>query len=247
MGVFFGLLAFASLICFVVGLINPASFAFVPFWKSKNKIPTRGNTSLLFLGGFVVLIILGAAFSPDKGGAKTAEGTKPTSETPAPVAKALGSPDQNKFHASLAGFKEKYGQAETEIKKSAVFREMVAFITSHVRGGTVTNWEGKLDKLKTTEGGKEIFLTIESDTDGITVEYKTWNNRLSDMNSGSMIKLNSAVYKQLENLKEGDKVVFNGSFISDAKRGFQQGNMTESSVVRSPEFIIRFSSIKKIE
>ncbi|MCB1159309.1 MAG: hypothetical protein KDK45_17535 [Leptospiraceae bacterium] len=77
------------------------------------------------------------------------------------------------------------------------------------------------------------------------IDYKTWNNELSDLNAKSMIALNSKVYKELAELSKGDTVIFSGKFIRDNKRGFEQSNMLESSVVRDPEFIIRFTAIKK--
>ena len=60
-----------------------------------------------------------------------------------------------------------------------------------------------------------------------------------------MIKLNSKVYKQLENLEEGNNVIFSGKFVRDKGRGVLENSYTEDGWVTGSEFIIIFNDIKK--
>ncbi|WP_411822965.1 hypothetical protein [Leptospira sp. 'Mane'] len=158
---------------------------------------------------------------------------------------SIGQPDQIQFHRNLKELKSKYNNAETEMAKSAVYREFASFVRKYLPGMTIKDWEGKIDTIRTDEGGEKVYLSIESEFEDFEITVETHNNSLSDYSAGSMIKLNTPVYKQLESLKEGDNVVFSGRFVSDSKRGIEQSSILESSIVTSPEFIIRFGSIAK--
>ncbi len=54
----FLLIAIASIVCGIIGLIKPQTFAFLPFWKKKNYIPNRLNTTILFFFTFTSAVIL---------------------------------------------------------------------------------------------------------------------------------------------------------------------------------------------
>lgn len=161
------------------------------------------------------------------------------------VPKEIGVPDQITFHKNLKYFEQKYDEASNEMQKSKVYRELREFLRSYLKDGRFKNWEGVIKRIGTTEGGSLVYIEIFSDLENKEIEYKTWNNQLSDMFTNSMIKLNSSVYKQLENLNEGDAVIFSGSFITDSQRGFKEASILEENVVKNPEYIIKFYSITK--
>ena len=54
----FLLMALVSIVCVMIGLVRPQSFAFIPFWKRKNFIPNRVHTTFLFLFSFISSVIL---------------------------------------------------------------------------------------------------------------------------------------------------------------------------------------------
>jgi hypothetical protein len=244
MSALFGLLIVASFILCVVCLINPVIVTKI-FKKAEG---TRKNALLFFGVPFIVLFIL-SGFVLD--GKKSAVSSSSSVQADKPEEKAveqtqvIGTPDQVAFHKNLTDFASKYIDADNEMKKSKVYREMGSFMKGYLSGRTFSNWEGKLTKIGTTEGGKKAYITIESNFSDKEIAYKTWNNELSDLGTNSMLNLSSAVYKQVENLSEGDIVVFSGSFIYDDKKTFAESSLTEIGTVTDPEFIIKFSSIKK--
>jgi hypothetical protein len=227
---------------------------FIPFYgiyaTYKSESPGKGKWWLISI---LVTLIFVSLFNDKKkerseSASSSSSSTETTSSSEAPSEsqkiEKIGTPDQIAFHKKFIELKDKYRQGENEIKKSAVYREMAAYVISYIPNKKIENWEGKLTKLGTDEGGSKVYITIESDIENFDIEFKTHNNDFSDYGDKTMIPLNSTVYKQLENLKEGDKIVFSGGFITDSKTGFKQSNLIEQSNITSPEFLVRFTNIK---
>ncbi len=199
-----------------------------------------------FLNIIVTIILIGIIANIGENESSSTSGNsddKITSENTEP--KEIGKPDQIKFHAKLKEFKIKYAEQDNELKKSAVYREMVSFLRSYLGNGRVVNWEGQLTDIGTNEGGQKLYIKIESEFDDKEITYATWNNELSDMLTYSMIPLNSSVYKDVEKLNKGDNVLFTAAFISDSKRGFNEQSLMEEGFVDDPVFTLKFISVKK--
>lgn len=237
----FALLCIIALIAMIVGLIKPDKVVFWSKEKSKKQV-------LLVYGiGFLVLMIISGATS-DKTNPKDKTSTSDSQveqNQENEEKSTIGAPDQIAFHTKLKEIKSKYNDAEGEMKKSAVYRDMVSYLQSYLKSGNIQNWEGEITDIKTTEGGKKVSVTIESNLNNNEIKYGTWNNELSDWGSNSMIPIGSKVYKDLENIKEGNNVVFSAQFVYDDKRGFKEQSLTESGFVEKPDFVLRFMSIKK--
>jgi len=156
-------------------------------------------------------------------------------------------PDQAAFESERAVFAKRYRDADTEMRKSAVFSEAAerAVAIFKPTQGTLSSWRGTLKEVTTDEGGARAFVVIESELSGLTVGYRTWNNALSDISDKTAIAKGSAVYKQLIDLKPGAAVIFSGRVIGDRIRGIKEVSLTESGAMRAPEFLLRFSSITK--
>lgn len=169
----------------------------------------------------------------------TKSSTKPPVQTV-----SIGEPNQVELEKNLIVFEETFTKADGEIAKSKVYRNQASYLKNYLKQGNISNWEGIIDKIETTEGGDFACVYIKA-LNGRHITYRTWNNTLSDISDNTMIALNSKVYKQLERLKEGDQVVFSGSFIPDKKKGFKEISLTESGFVTRPEFLILFQSISK--
>lgn len=204
----------------------------------KNK--DQGLAGLIVIG--ISLVIFGLACG---GGNSSSTPTKMVDGKEVKV--VIGAPDQVKFHAEVATYGSSYFDAGNEMKKSKVYRDLRAFLTGYLKSGAIRNWEGRITDIGTTEGGSKAYVKIEANFEGKQIVYKTWNNQLSDFSTHSMLSLNSPVYKQVENLAEGDNVVFSGSFLRDSKKGFSESSLSEQGTVTDPEYIIRFTSITKKE
>lgn len=237
---FFEFLSAAAFFIMIIGLIKPD---LVIRWGT---IKTRKRVILIYGLSWIALIVISSGLKDDMNKYHWGDyaNTQQTTTTQQEQIK-IGSPDQILFHRNFAIFKEKYNSSENELQKSAIYREMATFTKKYFSSYTITNWEGKLKKVDTNEGGTSAGLVIESRFEGMDIEYRTWNNDFSDMSDNTRIKLSQQVYKDLEQLKEGDIVVFSGKVLPDSKRGIRQSNMTESGVVTDPEILVKFSSLKK--
>lgn len=201
---------------------------------------TSGKTWALGIGIIVALLVIASL-----GDTSSTSSSGSASDEPSATAEKIGKPDQVAFHAKLGELKNEYNAVDGEMQKSKVYRDLKSFMMSYLNGGSFSNWEGIVDTIGTNEGGKKAYLEINSDAGGYAIAYATWNNELSDIADNSMISLGSGMYKQLEAVKEGDSVVFSGSFVRDDTRGFGEQSITEAGFVTDPKFVIRFSSIKK--
>jgi hypothetical protein len=97
--------------------------------------------------------------------------------------------------------------------------------------------------METNREGKAMITISLDGAKSITI--KTWNNALSDVMDNTLIENGTKVYNSISELSKGDKVVFSGTFISDDRDFIRESSMTERGSMTDPEFILRFSSIKK--
>lgn len=147
-----------------------------------------------------------------------------------------------------AGAVQPYGAADTEMRKSLVFRQAGSDSFSIVKEsrGAVKDWRGKLVELLTDRGGERAYVIIESSAvQGFKVRYRTWNNALSDHMDKTAIRVGTPLYAQLADLKPGDDVVFSGNFIPDKATFLKDASVTEAGSIQRPELLMRFTSIKK--
>jgi hypothetical protein len=82
---------------------------------------------------------------------------------------------------------------------------------------------------------------------GDKIYLKTWNNRLSEISSDTLIKPSSSIYNILLGLRKGDKVRLFGGLFSSGPDCYREGSLTLERSIREPEFIMRFSRVEKIE
>ena len=156
---------------------------------------------------------------------------------------------QSDFEAVRKSFFERYEEAQNDIKKSAVFTDA----NNHAKKfrkdneGMIKNFVGKLTSMRTDQGGEHVSIVVQSKNSDIKVSYKTWSSSFSDMDDSTRPKKGSSVYNQIAELNEGDYVVFSAKILRDSQRGMKEGSMTERGSLRAPEFIVKFTDIKKAE
>ena len=152
---------------------------------------------------------------------------------------SVGVPEQTLFLRTMEQFNEKYQKADNEIKQSAIYRDQISFLKNYLGTGEVSQWEGKIESIETTKGGDFASVSIKNRHISFVTPYSIIGDR------ESMIKIGSAVYKQLESLKVGDPVIFSGNFVPDDQTGFKERSVREKGFVNSPEFVFRFRSISR--
>lgn len=152
---------------------------------------------------------------------------------------------QLSFIQTVESFYEPYVNAPNELKKSALRTQRKNSIRNILRSLQVSEWIGTLKDMGTNREGKAF---IEIKLEGAeSIVIKTWNNAFSDVmcNTNTLIENGSSLYNAIADLSEGAKVVFSGTFIPDDRDFILEGSVTERGSMTEPEFIFKFSSIRK--
>ena len=134
-----------------------------------------------------------------------------------------------------------YDAAETDLQRSKVMRDRNKKLVADLGGRKVTDWVGVIRDVGANGEGK-AHVAIEV-ADGVLM--KTWNNAFSDLTDETLIPDSSPMFDVLLNAKPGDRVVFSGTIATDRDATIRTSYLTEVFTVRTPEFIVKFSSIKQ--
>jgi hypothetical protein len=108
------------------------------------------------------------------------------------------------------------------------------------QGVLVSNWVGQIDKLSSNSDGKGVLYV--SHAPNIWVE--TWNNDFSDSSHHTLIPPLSQLFAVISQMKEGDEVVFSGTFFASDVDCVEEHSMGLQGSMSEPEFIFRFTSVK---
>jgi len=147
------------------------------------------------------------------------------------------------FIQAIQSAKAAYKEAPNELIKSAIRTQRGKLIQKALGGSrNVSDWIGVLNDMETSSEGKAI---LEIKLEGTDIQVGTWNNTLSDMFDNTLIPQESPVYFAASQLKEGDRVIFSGTFLpSDGNDYVKESSLTESGSMSRPEFIFKFKAIK---
>lgn len=108
----------------------------------------------------------------------------------------------------------------------------------------IKNWIGTIENIDTLGDGDVIISIILINSNII---LKTWNNSLSDLLHGSIIKKKSNLYNQIRLLSHGDKVNLTGYFFSSDLDYIYEMSLTEEGSMNQPEFIFKFKDIQLVK
>ena len=150
--------------------------------------------------------------------------------------------DDVQFVETLKAYMDQYAAAKNDIKKSQVFNDARNWADKQVLAdylqGTINQWHGRIAKLDTSKGGKELRLRVALGTKkkGFTVTFGQGWALGSDG-----IAPDSPVYQAAADFAEGDCVVFSGTVRP------KEGSLSERGAMTAPEYVIAFSDLQKCE
>ncbi len=200
----------------------------VPFWKIM-----LGVLLLFFLAFLIRLATSGGSGggivqpSASNQQSATAEQARPAEEA--------------SFVSTVDSFVTRYGDAGNEFQKSAVRRQRAAALSSALAGRSIENWVGRIIGMQTNSDGNGILaLELEGNP---PIKVKTWNNGLSDIEDNTLIPHGSALYNQIANLTQGERVFFSGRFLSGDLDYLKEASLTEEGAMTAPEFLFVFSNV----
>ncbi|EAW0814231.1 TPA: hypothetical protein ACG1RV_002176 [Salmonella enterica subsp. enterica serovar Derby] len=108
---------------------------------------------------------------------------------------------------------------------------------------SVSNWIGQVKKVSANSDGKGVLaLSLPS---GILI--KTWNNSFSDTRYNTLMEPGTEIFNRASELSVGDVVYFSGTFFEDNDNCILESSLSLSGKVKEPEFIFRFSDIRKYQ
>ncbi|TKU44009.1 hypothetical protein FDX24_05455 [Citrobacter sp. wls716] len=114
-------------------------------------------------------------------------------------------------------------------------------ICSILKVKSVSNWIGEVKNISANSDGKGVIaLSLPSN-----ITIKTWNNSLSDIRSNTLVEPGTDVFNSASGLNPGDVVYFSGTFFDDKDNCILEASLSLSGKVKEPEFIFKFSDIRK--
>lgn len=142
----------------------------------------------------------------------------------------------NKLNADAA---KNYGEADNELKKSVVRKARDDDVIAAFPNGAFSVWPGVLTTLK-TDGDGDAFIAVTPE--GCTCTLETTNNALSESigeteGQATLIKSGSPLFRKLEQMHEGDRVVVSGRF-------FREDSLTEGGSMSAPAWLASFSDVE---
>ena len=166
--------------------------------------------------------------------------------------------NQQIIMTGLAKFASQYKRTSNAVQQYLIRQKRQQFLAEHLEGLVLTEWIGRIKRLRTTEKGK-ASLRIELATvppqdasDDQTVQefsvtMGTWNNSSTDADYNTLIFPETPLHNWLANINNGEWVVFSGNIFLGDKDFLKESSPTEAESMLSPKFIIKFEFMDKID
>ncbi len=136
--------------------------------------------------------------------------------------------------------------AETDLQRANVLNVRSETMCMTVPDGAVQEWVGTVVTVDANGEGKAVVVvSIEDD-----IEIGTWNNAFSDISDSTLIEQGDALYDAALELAPGDTVRFSGTLKTGSEGNdacYYTSNLTEVMSIDSPDYIISFSDLQKVE
>ena len=166
--------------------------------------------------------------------------------------------NQQKIMTGLAKFASQYKRTSNAVQQYLIRQKRQEFLAEHLEGLVLTEWIGRIKRLRTTEKGK-ASLRIELATvppqdasDNQTVQefsvtMGTWSNSSIDAGYNTLIFPETPLHNWLANINNGEWVVFSGNIFLGDEDFLKESSPTEAESMLSPQFILKFEFMDKID
>lgn len=143
---------------------------------------------------------------------------------------------QASLHQFHGQFCPVYKQSGNEKERTELFQKFIYHqprLAKNV-GGHISGWQGHVENIITSGEGQINGVVIVSDLDGIKIRY----SHFSDDET-----LHESVLNSLEQLTEGDPVLFSGSFFK-TETFYSVVDTSKKAFICSPDYKIQLEAIK---
>lgn len=156
---------------------------------------------------------------------------------------------QQEFSLLNSKCKAMYAEGLNDIQKSLAFNQCNKDRLQFSRERKISGWVGEITDISTDQGAEVVSVTLNTTTDGFRMSFGTVTNRVSDYATDSMITPKNPLFNVLAQMKEGELVSFDASFLPhpESSRGLWESSLTERGSMDEPEFSVRFTDIRPYE
>ncbi len=164
-------------------------------------------------------------------------------DTPAvgPIVKPELPAAEQEFIRAVRDGRTAFQRAPNEMAQGGTRSTRRLAICRSLSGGSVSGWSGQIRKLGSNSDGKGVLeISLAED-----IRLETWNNDLSDISDNTLIDPTSSLFAHLSKMKDGDQVVFSGSFLPSDVDCVRETSVTLEGSMTDPEFVFRFTSVDK--
>ncbi len=162
----------------------------------------------------------------------------PSPVPPAPAELAVP-PDEQEFLEAVQRGRAAFQSAPNEMAQGGTRSQRRLAICQTLTQTSVFNWVGHIEKLLSNSDGRGVLkISIAKD-----IRVETFNNDFSDDTRHTLIDPTSSLFAALSHMKEGDPVVFSGSFFPSQVDCTEEHSVTLEGSMTDPEFVFRFSAV----
>ena len=203
------------------------------------------------------LLLCCSVFATDVWSEKLKESVTNTNPSPE-ILGAMIPENQQNIITSLAKFALQYKRSSNAVQQYLIRQKRKEFLAKHLEDIVLTEWIGRIKTLRTTEKGK-ASLRIELATvppqgasenktvPEFSVTMGTWNDSSKDLDYNTLIFPETPLHNWLANIDFGEWVVFSGNVFLGDEDYLKEASLTETEAMLSPQFIIKFEVIDKID
>ena len=195
-----------------------------------------GGLALLFVA---IALLFGESREPGAPVQSVAREAARDARPAAPAAPARPA-DQDAFLAAIDAAADRFRAAPNDMARGGERPIRAQDICRALPNLAVRGWVGTIHALSATNSGDGV-LSIRLDR---RTTVGTWNNGLSDASARTLIPNGSALYLAVVQMRVGQTVVFDGAFLPNRDDCIMEKSLTVTGAMTSPEFAVRFSSVR---
>jgi hypothetical protein len=174
------------------------------------------------------------------------------------ILRALIPEKQQIIMTALAEYAHQYKASPNSVKKYFLRQKRQEFLTEQLNNLVVSEWIGRIRTLHTTENGK-AYLVLEpamlapenAEQDLSVPEFGvtmgTWNNAYTDLDYNTLILPGTPLHTWLANFNEGEWLMFSGKSFAGNEDYLKEASPSEADAMLSPQFILKFELLDKLD
>ena len=174
------------------------------------------------------------------------------------ILRAMIPEKQQTIMNALAEFAKQYKASPNSVKKYLLRQKRQKFLAEQLKDLVISNWIGRLQTLHTTQNGKaylllELAILPPENTEQnlpipeFRVTMGTWNNAYTDLDYKTLILPGTPLHAWLANFNEGEWLMFSGKSFVGNEDYLKEASPSETDSMLSPQFILKFEFLDKLD